>query len=129
MTPWMRIVALAAVGSLIAGAALAQQQIRPPNTKSTPQAPNTPLQAPAHWGPPLEQPKESIHDATEQNPPKALKPPNPPSRPSPPLTPRRNRARTAPASRARPMWRRAACARVTSPNRRRPAAKHYTAAP
>jgi hypothetical protein len=79
MTPWMRIVTLAAVGSLIAGATLAQQQIRPPNTKSTPQAPNAPLQAPSHWGPPLEQPKESIHDATQQKPPKTLKPPKPPA--------------------------------------------------
>ena len=82
MTPWMRIVTLAAVGALIAGAALAQQQIRPPNTKSTPQAPNTPLQAPSHWGPPLEQPKESIHDATPQKPPKTLKPPKPPKPPA-----------------------------------------------
>jgi hypothetical protein len=49
MTPWERTVALAAVGCLIAGAALAQQQIRPPNMKSTPQAPNTPLQAPSYW--------------------------------------------------------------------------------
>jgi hypothetical protein len=54
MTPWKRTVALAAVGCLIAGAALAQQQIRPPNMKSTPQAPNTPLQAPSHWGPAVE---------------------------------------------------------------------------
>ena len=83
MTPWRRIVTLAGVGCLIAGAALAQQQIRPPNTKSTQQAPNTPLQAPSHWGPPLEQPKESIHEATQQKPPKALKPPKPPKPPKP----------------------------------------------
>jgi hypothetical protein len=73
MTPWKRTVALAAVGCLIAGAALAQQQIRPPNMKSTPQAPNTPLQAPSHWGPPLEQPKEP--ETTQQKPPKPPKPP------------------------------------------------------
>lgn len=82
MTPWRRIVTLAGVGCLIAGAALAQQQIRPPNAKSTPQAPNTPLQAPSHWGPPLEQPKEPIHETTQQKPPKALKPPKPPKPPA-----------------------------------------------
>ena len=82
MTPWKRIVTLAGVGCLIAGAALAQQQIRPPNTKSTPQAPNTPLQAPSHWGPPLEQPKEPIQGTTQQKPPKALKPPKPPKPPA-----------------------------------------------
>ena len=69
MTPWMRIVTLDAVGSLITGAALAQQQIRPPNSKSTPQAPNTPVQAPSHWGPPLEQSTEPIHEATQPKPP------------------------------------------------------------
>jgi hypothetical protein len=78
MTAWMRIVTLAAVGSLIAGAALAQQQIRPPNVKSTPQPPNAPLQAPSHWGPPLEQAKEPGQESTRQRPPKALKPPRPP---------------------------------------------------
>jgi hypothetical protein len=85
MTPWKRIVTLAAVGCLIAGAALAQQQIRPPNTKTTPQPPNTPLQAPSHWGPPLEPPKEPIHETTHQKPPKALKPPKPPRPPKPPV--------------------------------------------
>ena len=85
MTPWRRIVTLASVGCLIAGAALAQQQIRPPNTKSTPQAPNTPLEAPSHWGPPLEQPKERSHETTQQKPPKALKPPKPPKAPKPPV--------------------------------------------
>ena len=81
MTPWKRIVTLAGVGCLIAGAALAQQQIRPPNAKSTPQPPNTPLQAPSHWGPPLEQQKDPIHDTTQPKPPKALKPPRPPKPP------------------------------------------------
>ena len=81
MTPWRRIVTLAGVGCLIAGAALAQQQIRPPNTKTTPQPPNTPLQAPSHWGPSLEPPKDSIHETTQQKPPKALKPPKPPKPP------------------------------------------------
>ena len=82
MTPWRRIVTLAGVGCLIAGAALAQHQIRPPNTKTTPQPPNTPLQAPSHWGPPLEQPKEPVHETTQQKPPKALKPPKPPKPPA-----------------------------------------------
>ena len=82
MTPWTRIVTLAAVGCLIAGAALAQQQIRPPNTKTTPQPPNTPLQAPSHWGPPLDPPKEPVHETTRQKPPKALKPPKPPKPPA-----------------------------------------------
>ena len=78
MTPWRRIVTLAGVGCLIAGAALAQQQIRPPNMKSTPQPPNTPLEAPSHWGPPLEQQKDRSAETTQQKPPKALKPPKPP---------------------------------------------------
>ena len=97
MTPWRRIVTLAGVGCLIAGAALAQQQIRPPNTKSTPQPPNTPLEAPSHWGPSLEQPKERSHETTQQKPPKALKPPKPPRPPKPPVdakkTPREESAR------------------------------------
>ena len=38
MTPWRRIVTLAAVGCLIAGAALAQQQIRPPSEHAAPSA-------------------------------------------------------------------------------------------
>jgi hypothetical protein len=81
MTPWKRIVTLTAVGCLIAGAAPAQQQIRPPNMKSTPQAPNTPLQAPSHWGPALDPQKEPGHETTQQKPPKALKPPKPPKPP------------------------------------------------
>ena len=84
MTPWKRIVTLAGVGCLIAGAALAQHQVRPPNAKSTPQPPNTPLQAPSHWGPPLEQPKDPIPETTHQKPPKALKPPRPPKPAKPP---------------------------------------------
>jgi hypothetical protein len=79
MRPWKRIVTLAGVGCLIAGAALAQQQVRPPNAKSTPQPPNTPLQAPSHWGPPLEQPQDQIHDPPPQRPPKPPKPPKPPA--------------------------------------------------
>jgi hypothetical protein len=79
----MRIVTLAAVGSLVADAALAQQQMRPPNAKSTPQPPNTPLQAPSHWGPPLEQPKESGHETIQQKPPRAPKAPKPPKPPKP----------------------------------------------
>jgi hypothetical protein len=85
MTPWKRIVTLAGVGCLIAGAALAQQQIRPPNAKSTPQPPNTPLEAPSHWGPPFEQRKERSPETTQQKPPKALKPPKPPRPPKPPV--------------------------------------------
>jgi hypothetical protein len=85
MTPWKRIVTLTAVGCLIAGAALAQQQIRPPNTKSTPQPPNTPLEAPSHWGPPFEQRKERSPETTQQKPPKPLKPPKPPRPPKPPV--------------------------------------------
>jgi hypothetical protein len=54
MTPWRRIVALAGVGSLIAGAALAQQTMPPPNQPRKLEPPNTPLEAPSHWGPPLE---------------------------------------------------------------------------
>jgi putative endonuclease len=89
MTPWKRIVTLAGVGCLIAGAALAQQQVRPPNAKSTPQPPNTPQQAPSHWGPPLEQPKDPIQDTAPQKPPKPPKPPRPPKPPKPPAEARK----------------------------------------
>jgi len=58
MTPWRRIAALAGVGCLIAGAALAQQPMPPPNQPRKLEPPNTPLEEPSHRGPPLEQPKE-----------------------------------------------------------------------
>jgi hypothetical protein len=80
MTPWTRIVTLAGVGCLIAGVALAQHQIRPPNAKDTPQVPNTPVQAPSHWGPPLEQPKEPKRETTT---PRQL--PTAPTAPKPPV--------------------------------------------
>jgi hypothetical protein len=78
MTPWRRIVALAGVGCLIAGAALAQQTMPPPNQPRKLEPPNTPLEEPSHWGPPLEQPKESKRETTAPRqlpkPPKAPKP-------------------------------------------------------
>ena len=79
MTTWRRIVVLAGVGCLIAGAALAQQAIPPPNQPRKLEPPNTPLEQPSHRGPPLEQPKEPRRDTTPsrqlQMPPTAPKPP------------------------------------------------------
>jgi hypothetical protein len=80
MTPWRRIVALAGVGCLIAGAALAQQTMPPPNQPRKLEPPNTPLAEPSHRGPPLEQqPKEPKRDAIT---PRQL--PTPPTAPKPP---------------------------------------------
>jgi hypothetical protein len=79
MTPWRRIVALAGVGCLIAGAALAQQTMPPPNQPRKLEPPNTPLEEPSHWGPPLEQQKEPKRDTTK---PSQL--PMPPTAPKPP---------------------------------------------
>ena len=80
MTPWRRIVALAGVGSLIAGAALAQQTMPPPNQPRKLEPPNTPLEAPSHWGPPLEQPKEPQRETT--TPRQRLKPSTAPKPPA-----------------------------------------------
>jgi len=77
MTPWRRIVVLAGVGCLIAGAALAQQTMPPPNQPRKLQPPNTPLEEPSHRGPaPLEQPREPKR---ETNTPRQL--PQPPTAP------------------------------------------------
>ena len=78
MTPWRRIVALAGVGCLIAGAALAQQTMPPPNQPRKLEPPNTPLEEPSHWGPPSEQPKEPKREAPRQLP----KPPKAPQLPA-----------------------------------------------
>jgi hypothetical protein len=79
MTPWRRIVTLAAVGCLIAGAALAQQTMPPPNQPRKLEPPNTPREEPSHWGRPVE-PKEPKRDApTAQRPPEPPKPPRPPA--------------------------------------------------
>jgi hypothetical protein len=80
MTPWRRIVALAGVGCLIAGAALAQQTMPPPNQPRKLEPPNTPLEEPSQWGPPVEQPKEPKREMTAPRQlPKPLKAPKPPA--------------------------------------------------
>ena len=73
-TRWTRIAAIAAAGCLIAGAALAQQNIDPPNKRAKPGPPNQPEPAPSHFGPPLEQPPKEA--------PKAVKRPKPPKDPN-----------------------------------------------
>jgi len=79
MTLWRRVVVLAGVGCLIAGAALAQQTMPPPNQPRKLEPPNTPLEEPSHRGPPLEQPKEPKRETTT---PRPL--PKPPTAPKPP---------------------------------------------
>ena len=79
MTPWRGIAALAGMGCLIAGAALAQQMMPPPNQPRKLEPPNTPHEEPSHRGPPLEHPKEPKREMTAPRqlpkPPKAPKPP------------------------------------------------------
>lgn len=77
MTPWRRIVALAGVGCLIAGTALAQQPMPPPNQPRKLEPPNTPLEEPSHRGPPLEAPKEPKRETPA--PPQSPRPPKPPA--------------------------------------------------
>jgi hypothetical protein len=76
MTPWRRIVALAGVGCLIAGAALAQQTMPPPNQPRKLEPPNTPLEEPSHRGPQPKEPKREMTTPRQlPTPPKAPKPP------------------------------------------------------
>jgi hypothetical protein len=75
MASWSMIVTSAAATCLIAGTALAQHQMRPPNQPDKPAPPNTPITAPSHWGPPLAEPPKD--PARDPKPAKPLKPPKP----------------------------------------------------